>query len=48
MVLLQCTEACTIGGISSYNFIKRNLNRLISNELAQQYSWLDAKKKKIL
>lgn len=48
MVLLQCTEACTIGGTSSYNFIKRNLDRLVSNELAQQYSWLGAKEKKIL
>jgi len=44
--LLQCTEACTMGGTSSYNFIKRNLERLISNELAQQYSWLGAKLKR--
>ncbi|XP_039310317.1 uncharacterized protein LOC120358954 isoform X1 [Solenopsis invicta] len=40
------TETCKIGGTSPYNFIKRSLCRLITNELAQQYSWLGAKLKK--
>lgn len=44
--LLQTTETCKIGGTSPYNFIKRSLCRLITNELAQQYSWLGAKLKK--
>jgi len=40
--LLQTTDTCAVGGTSPYNFIKRNLYRLISNKLAQQYSWLGA------
>ncbi|XP_011688854.1 PREDICTED: uncharacterized protein LOC105450618 [Wasmannia auropunctata] len=40
------TDTCSIGGTSPYNFIKRNLCRLISNELAQKYSWLGAKLKR--
>jgi len=40
------TEACIIGGTSCYNFIKRNLSRLMNNELAQKYSWLGAKLKR--
>ncbi|XP_032690649.1 uncharacterized protein LOC116853628 isoform X2 [Odontomachus brunneus] len=42
----SCTEACAIGGTSSYHFIKRNMDRLISNKIAQQYSWLGAKQKR--
>lgn len=39
-------ETRIVGGTSPYNFIKRNLCRLITNELAVQYSWLGAKLKR--
>ncbi|GAB1869621.1 hypothetical protein CAJAP_10700 [Camponotus japonicus] len=39
-------ETRIVGGTSPYNFIKRNLSQLITNELAVQYSWLGAKFKR--
>ncbi|XP_036146907.1 uncharacterized protein LOC105840320 [Monomorium pharaonis] len=39
-------QASRIGGKHSYEFIKRNLSKLLSNKLAEGYSWLGKKHKK--
>ncbi|KAL0120368.1 hypothetical protein PUN28_008198 [Cardiocondyla obscurior] len=38
-------EVFRVGGKTLYKFIKRNCCRLITNELAEKYSWLGAKAK---
>ncbi|CAL1671922.1 unnamed protein product [Lasius platythorax] len=40
------TQALRIGGKHSYEFIKRNLSQLLSNQLAEKYSWLGKKHKR--
>ncbi|XP_029176362.1 uncharacterized protein LOC114944562 [Nylanderia fulva] len=40
------TEALRTGGKHCYEFVKRNLNQLLSNKLAQTYSWFGKKHKK--
>ncbi|XP_024886865.1 uncharacterized protein LOC112464232 isoform X2 [Temnothorax curvispinosus] len=39
------TQASRTGGKHSYEFMKRNLSQLLSNKLAEEYSWLGKKKK---
>lgn len=34
-----------MGGKHSYDFMKRNLSQLLSNKLAQRYSWFGKKHK---
>lgn len=43
---MQIIEASRIGGKHCYEFVKRNLNQLLSNKLAQTYSWFGKKHKK--
>ncbi|XP_011861114.1 PREDICTED: uncharacterized protein LOC105558166, partial [Vollenhovia emeryi] len=39
-------EVSRVGGNHPYEFIKRNCTRLLTNELAEKYSWLGAKQKR--
>jgi len=43
---LQVTQASRTGGKHSYEFVKRNLSQLLSNKLAEKYSWFGRKHKK--
>ncbi|XP_011704816.1 PREDICTED: uncharacterized protein LOC105460067, partial [Wasmannia auropunctata] len=40
-------ELAKIGGTTPYDFVKRCLSLLLSNRLAEQYSWYGAKKKRV-
>lgn len=40
-------EVAKIGGNNIYDFIKRIMNMLITNEFAAKFSWYGAKKKRI-
>ncbi|XP_018392600.1 PREDICTED: uncharacterized protein LOC108771702, partial [Cyphomyrmex costatus] len=44
---ISVIEASRTGGKHCYEFMKRNLNQLLSNKLAEKYSWLGKKHKKI-
>ncbi|CAL1678842.1 unnamed protein product [Lasius platythorax] len=39
-------EVSRVGGKNPYEFVKRNCTRLLTNELAEKYSWLGAKQKR--
>ncbi|CAL1681096.1 unnamed protein product [Lasius platythorax] len=40
-------EASKVGGKNAYEFIKRNLSQILTNELAAKYSWLGKKNKRV-
>lgn len=42
---MQVAQASRIGGKHSYEFMKRNLSKLLSDKLAERYSWLGKKQK---
>lgn len=43
---MQVKEVSRVGGKNPYEFVKRNCTRLLTNELAEKYSWLGAKQKR--
>ncbi|XP_029170533.1 uncharacterized protein LOC114940175 isoform X2 [Nylanderia fulva] len=43
---ISVKEVSRVGGKNPYEFIKRNCTRLLTNELAEKYSWLGAKQKR--
>ncbi|XP_011691888.1 PREDICTED: uncharacterized protein LOC105452470 isoform X3 [Wasmannia auropunctata] len=40
-------EASKVGGKSAYEFVKRTLSQILTNELAAKYSWLGRKNKRV-
>lgn len=47
MCVFQVSDIAKIGGSNNYNFVKRALSSLISDEIALKYSWYGRKGKKI-
>lgn len=43
---LKVTELSKIGGNSTYDFVRRCLTLIITNELAEEYSWHGLRKKR--
>lgn len=43
--MLQVTQASRIGGKHCYEFMRRSLSQLLSNKMAEKYSWLGKKHK---
>jgi len=45
--MFQILHASKVGGKSAYEFVKRILSQILTNELAAKYSWLGRKNKRI-
>lgn len=45
--IFQILEASKVGGKNAYEFVKRNLSQILTNELAAKYSWLGKKNKRV-
>lgn len=45
--IFQILEVSKVGGKNAYEFVKRNLSQILTNELAAKYSWLGKKNKRV-
>lgn len=47
MKIFQILEVSKVGGKNVYEFVKRNLSQILTNELAAKYSCLGKKNKRV-